>query len=80
MLSVDSSDIDENKYINIKTEGMTIVDSCTINVTEESTLKYTHDDTKDSFVIGAGDYELTNGVNLGADYKQPIIVKLSEVK
>lgn len=79
-LSVDSSDIDENKYINVKTSGVSIVDSCTISATEESALKYTHDDTKDSFVIGAGDYEFTNGVNLGTDYKQPIIIKLSEVK
>lgn len=80
MLSVDSSDIDENKYINVKTSGISIVDSCTISVTEESALKYTHDGTKDSFVISAGDYNFTNGVELGADYKQPIIIKLSEVK
>ena len=80
MLSVDSSDIDENKYINVKTSGISIVDSCTISITEESALKYTRDDTKDSFVIGAGDYNFTNGVDLGVDYKQPIIIKLSEVK
>lgn len=79
-LSVDSSDIDENKYINVQTSGISIVDSCTISTTEESALKYTHDDTKDSFVITAEDYNFTNGVNLGTDYKQPIIIKLSEVK
>ena len=78
--SVDSSNIDENKYTYVRTDGVWIIDSCTISVTGESALKYTHDDTKYSFIVGAGDYKFTNGVDLGTDYKQPIIIKLSEVK
>ena len=76
--SVDSSNIDENKYTYVRTDGVWIIDSCTISVTGESALKYTHDDTKYSFIVGAGDYKFTNGVDLGTDYKQPIIIKLSE--
>ena len=70
--------IDENKYTYVRTDGVWIIDSCTISVTGESALKYTHDDTKYSFIVGAVDHKFTNGVDLGTDYIAPVIIKLSE--
>ena len=76
--SVDSSDIDENKYTYVRAEGVFIIDSCAISVvgTEEPALKYTHDDTKYSFIIGVS----IDDVDLGKDCIWPVIIKLSEAQ
>lgn len=79
--SVDQSDIDENKYTYVRAEGVFIIDSCAISLigTEEPALKYTHDDTKYSFIIGVAEGSTPiDGVDLGTDYIVPAIIKLSE--